>query len=61
MLFYLCEHCGIIISKINPDGIVPACCEQHMTKLIAKSVNNLAIGKQMPVGQKENRIIRLVH
>ena len=36
--FYICEHCGNIIEKINDAGVPVMCCGQKMAELVPNSV-----------------------
>lgn len=46
--FYICNHCGNIIEKINDAGVPVVCCGQKMEELIPNTVE--ASGeKHMPV------------
>ena len=31
--FYICEHCGNVITKINDSGVPVMCCGQRMTEI----------------------------
>ncbi len=46
--FYICNHCGNIIEKVNDAGVPVVCCGQKMEELIPNTVE--ASGeKHMPV------------
>ena len=53
MKFYLCEHCGNIIEKINDSGVPVVCCGQPMTMLVPGTVDASA-EKHVPVIMQEN-------
>ena len=36
--FYICEHCGNIITKIDDSGVPVVCCGQKMTEIIPGTV-----------------------
>lgn len=50
--FYICEHCGNIITKIKDAGVPVVCCGQNMTELIP-GVSDGAQEKHVPVYQVE--------
>lgn len=47
MKFYICEHCGNIITHLTESGIVVSCCGQKMRELGPDA--NGAYEKHMPV------------
>ena len=36
--FYICEHCGNIVGKINDAGVPLMCCGQKMKELVPGTV-----------------------
>lgn len=46
--FYLCKKCGNVVFKAVDSGIVPFCCGQEMTELVAKTTD-MASEKHVPV------------
>ena len=37
--FYICEHCGNIIEKVNDSGVPVVCCGQKMKELVPGTVD----------------------
>lgn len=37
--FYICRHCGNIITKINDSGVKVVCCGEEMQELVANTVD----------------------
>ncbi len=48
MKFYICEHCGNLITFLHNAGVPEMCCGQKMTELIPGSVD-AATEKHVPV------------
>jgi len=48
MKFYLCSHCGNLITKINDSGVAVHCCGEAMNELIPNT-NDAAVEKHIPV------------
>ena len=48
MEFYVCKHCGNIITYVENKGVPVMCCGQKMEKLVAGSVD-AAQEKHVPV------------
>lgn len=56
MKFYICEHCGNIITKIKDTGVPVVCCGQKMTELIPGTTDG-ALEKHVPVYEvKDNKV-----
>lgn len=54
--FYICRHCGNIITKIHDAGVPVMCCGQKMEELIPNTVE--ASGeKHLPVVSVENGVV----
>ncbi len=54
--FYICRHCGNIITKFHDAGVPVSCCGQKMDELIPNTVE--ASGeKHMPVVTVENGVV----
>ena len=51
--FFICEHCGNIIVKVEDKGVPVVCCGQKMTELIPDTVD-AAREKHVPVYAVEN-------
>lgn len=46
--FFICEHCGNIISMVKNSGVPVVCCGQKMTELKANTTD-AAVEKHVPV------------
>lgn len=57
--FYICEHCGNLIGKINDAGVPLMCCGQKMTKLEAGTVE-ASHEKHIPVVTIEDNVAKVV-
>jgi len=54
--FYICEHCGNIIGKIQDSGVSVVCCGQKMKALVPNTVE--ASGeKHLPVASIEDGVV----
>ena len=54
--YYICEHCGNIITKIKDTGVPVVCCGQKMTELIPGTPDG-ALEKHVPVYEvKDNKV-----
>ena len=40
--FYICEHCGNIIMKVNDAGVPVMCCGQKMKELVPGTTDGAA-------------------
>lgn len=52
--FYYCKHCGNIIGVIHASGVIPVCCGEKMTPLVANTVD-AAHEKHLPVVHVEEK------
>ena len=48
MKFYICEHCGNLISFVKDQGVPVVCCGQKMTELVPNTTD-AAVEKHVPV------------
>lgn len=48
MKFYICEHCGNLITFVESADVPVSCCGQKMTELVPGSVD-AAVEKHVPV------------
>ncbi len=56
--FYICEHCGNLVSVIHSSGVPMICCGQKMTELVPNTVE--ASGeKHLPVATVEGDSVRV--
>ena len=46
--FYICEHCGNIVVKVEDKGVPVMCCGQKMTELVPGTVD-ASLEKHVPV------------
>ena len=54
--FYICRHCGNVITKIHDAGVPVICCGQKMEELIPNTVE--ASGeKHVPVVSVDNGVV----
>ncbi len=56
MKFYICEHCGNLITFLNNAGVPEMCCGQEMTELIPGSVD-AATEKHVPVVTRDGNTV----
>ncbi len=56
--FYICEHCGKIITVVKESGVPVMCCGQKMKELIPGTVD-AAVEKHVPVYTVENNIVKV--
>jgi len=46
--FFVCKHCGNLVSMINNSGVPIVCCGDNMTELVPNTVE-AAVEKHLPV------------
>ena len=51
MKFYVCEHCGNIITFVKSSGVPVMCCGQKMTEIVP-GTTDAAVEKHVPVVEK---------
>lgn len=54
--FYICKHCGNLITKIHDAGVPVVCCGEKMSKLEA-GITDAAVEKHLPVVNKKDNLI----
>ena len=54
--FFICEHCGNIITLVEDKGVPVVCCGQKMTELVPGSVD-AAVEKHVPVVTVNGNIV----
>ncbi|MGN0162416.1 MAG: desulfoferrodoxin family protein [Candidatus Ornithomonoglobus sp.] len=54
--FYICEHCGNIIVKVNDTGVPVMCCGEKM-KEIVPGITEAAAEKHIPVYKQEHHMV----
>ena len=52
MKFYVCEHCGNLITFVLSAGVPVMCCGQKMTELVP-GTTDAAVEKHVPVAKTE--------
>lgn len=58
MKFYICEHCGNIIGKINDSGVPVVCCGQKMTEIVPGTVE-ASLEKHIPAVTVEGNLVKV--
>lgn len=58
MKYYVCEHCGNVIEKVQDAGVPVVCCGQKM-KEIVPGTTDASREKHLPVWTVENRIVHV--
>ena len=56
--FYICEHCGNIITKVQDAGVSVVCCGQKMTELVPGAVE-ASTEKHIPVAVVEEGVVKV--
>ena len=59
MKFYICEHCGNIITKLTSAGVPIQCCGESM-KLLEPGVTDAAVEKHVPSVTVEGNLVKAV-
>lgn len=54
--FYICKHCGSIITKIKDSGVDVVCCGEKMSEIIPGTSDGAA-DKHVPVVQVEGNTV----
>ena len=52
MKFYVCQHCGNIITFVKSSGVPVMCCGQKMTEIVP-GTTDAAVEKHVPGGKAE--------
>ena len=58
MKFYVCEHCGNIITMVKNTGVLVMCCGQKMTELVPGTVD-AALEKHVPVVETAGNVVNV--
>lgn len=58
MKFYVCEHCGNIITMVKNTGVPVMCCGQKMTELVPGTVD-AALEKHVPVVETAGNMVNV--
>ncbi len=56
MKFYICQHCGNLISFVQNQEVPVVCCGQEMTELVANTTD-AAVEKHVPVIEGDGRCV----
>ena len=59
MKFYICEHCGNIVTKLTSSGVPIKCCGENMT-LLEAGVTDAAVEKHVPAVTVEGNLVKVV-
>ncbi len=54
--FYICKHCGNVVTKVVDGGPVPSCCGEGMTELVANTTD-AATEKHVPVIERSGNLV----
>ena len=58
MKFYICKHCGNIVTKLTDAGVPVHCCGEPMA-LLEAGVTDAAVEKHVPAVQVEGNLVRV--
>lgn len=58
MKFYVCQHCGNIITMVKNTGVPVMCCGQKMTELVPGTVD-AALEKHVPVVETAGNVVNV--
>ena len=56
--FYVCEHCGNIVTKLTSSGVPLKCCGQNM-KVLEAGVTDAAVEKHVPAVTVEGSVVKV--
>ena len=56
--FYICEHCGNLVTKVKDAGVPVMCCGQKMKELIP-GTTEAATEKHIPVYSVEGNLVKV--
>ena len=56
--FYVCEHCGNIITKVQDSKVPVMCCGQPMKEMIP-GTTDAAVEKHVPVYEVEGNVVKV--
>lgn len=59
MKFYICEHCGNIVTYVKSTGVPVVCCGEKMKELVAGTVD-AAREKHIPEYSVEGNVVKVV-
>ena len=58
MKFYVCEHCGNIVTKLTSAGVPLVCCGEEM-KLLEAGVTDAAFEKHVPAVTVDGNLVKV--
>ena len=58
MKFYICKHCGNLVTMLKDSGVVPNCCGEAMTELIP-GTTDAATEKHVPVFETQGNSVKV--
>ena len=58
MKFYVCEHCGNIVTKLTSAGVPIKCCGENMV-LLEAGVTDAAVEKHVPAVTVEGNLVKV--
>ena len=58
MKFYICKHCGSVITKLTSSQVPVQCCGENMQPLEA-GVTDAAVEKHVPVVTVEGNLVKV--
>ena len=58
MKFYVCEHCGNIVTKLTSAGVPLVCCGEEM-KLLEAGVTDAAVEKHVPAVTVDGNLVKV--
>lgn len=56
--FFICEHCGNIITKVKDSGVPIICCGENMQEIIPGTIE-ASLEKHIPVYTVENNMVNV--
>lgn len=56
MKFYICDHCGNLVTFLHDAGVPVMCCGQKMTELVPGTVD-AAVEKHVPVVDVKGNVV----
>ena len=56
--FYICEHCGNVVEKVEDHGVPVMCCGKKMTELVPGTVE-ASHEKHIPVAVVEGNLVKV--
>lgn len=56
--FYICKHCGNIITKIEDSTVPVVCCGEKMSEIVANTVE-ASVEKHLPVASVEGNVVNV--